>query len=280
MERPGYEMVQAAAAFVRDRVTLDEGPIVGVVLGSGLGAFADQLDNAVAIGYAEIPHFPQSSVQGHRSRLVVGKLGDTTALVMQGRVHMYEGYSPQQVVFPVRVLMALGARAVIITNSAGGLGDGMSPGDLMLIEDHINLSGQNPLTGANEEKLGVRFPDMSDTYARRLREEAQRVGEKLGVALKQGIYVGLLGPSYETPAEIRMFKALGAHSVGMSTVPEAIACAHAEVPVLGISCITNLAAGISAQPLSHAEVQETADRVRESFVTLLRSLVPAVAKAA
>jgi len=279
VDRPGYEQVQAAAAFVRDRAAIGDQPAIGVVLGSGLGAFADELEAPVAIPYAEIPHFPQGSVKGHRSRLVIGRAGGTTALVMQGRVHMYEGFTPQQVVFPVRVLHALGARAVIVTNSAGGLGEGLEPGDLMLIEDHINLSGCNPLVGDNDDRLGVRFPDMSDTYAARLREVATRIGEDLGVALKRGIYVGLLGPSYETPAEIRMFSTLGAHSVGMSTVPEAIACAHAGVPVLGISCITNFAAGISPQPLSHDEVQETADRVTAQFVALLRALVPAVTTA-
>ncbi|MFH1808981.1 MAG: purine-nucleoside phosphorylase [Pseudomonadota bacterium] len=276
MDSPGYEQIAAAAAFVRERISLPPGPRVGVVLGSGLGAFADQLDKAQALAYAEIPHFPQGSVSGHKSQLVVGSLGGTTALVMQGRVHMYEGYSPQQVVFPVRVLMELGARVLILTNAAGGLGDGLQPGDLMLIRDHINLSSHNPLVGANDDRLGPRFPDMSDTYSRALRELASKVAARRGLALKSGVYLGLLGPSYETPAEIRMFQRWGVDAVGMSTVPEAIACGHRGVPVLGISCITNLAAGISSQPLNHDEVKETADRVTSAFVGLLQDLVPEV----
>jgi len=279
VERLGFEQIQAAAAFVRDRVKLPAGPTVGVVLGSGLGAFADQLGDGQAVAYAEIPHFPEGSVSGHRSRLVVGRLGPATAIVMQGRVHQYEGFSAEQVVFPVRVLAALGAQAMIITNAAGGIGADMQPGDLMLIEDHVNLSGRNPLVGTNDERLGPRFPDMSDAYARRLRTVAEQVSVDCKIPLKRGIYLGLLGPSYETPAEIRMFKLLGADAVGMSTVPEVIACAHARIPVLGISCITNLAAGISQQPLSHDEVKQTADRVTGQFVALLRALVPALAAA-
>lgn len=279
MDTPGYEQIAAAAAFVRERITLPAGPRVGVVLGSGLGAFADQLTQPQSLSYAEIPHFPQGSVSGHRSRLVVGSLGGVTALVMQGRVHMYEGFTPQQVVFPVRVLMELGARAMVLTNAAGGLGEGLAPGDLMLIRDHVNFSGRNPLCGANDERLGPRFPDMSDTYALRLRELAQQVASRQGLALKSGVYLGLLGPSYETPAEIRVFQRLGVDAVGMSTVPEAIACGHRGVPVLGISCITNLAAGISQQPLDHDEVKQTADRVTSAFVGLLRDLVPEVGRA-
>jgi purine-nucleoside phosphorylase len=195
-------------------------------------------------------------------------------------VHQYEGFSAEQVVFPVRVLVALGAQAMIITNAAGAIGDGLQPGDLMLIEDHINLSGRNPLVGANDERLGPRFPDLSDAYSSRLRTSAEQIGAEHGIALKRGIYVGLLGPSYETPAEIRMFKRVGADAVGMSTVPEVIACAHARVPVLGISCITNLAAGISQQPLSHDEVKETASRVERQFVSYMAALVERLGEAA
>ncbi|MBN2359790.1 MAG: purine-nucleoside phosphorylase, partial [Deltaproteobacteria bacterium] len=201
MEQLGFEQIQAAASFVRDRIALPAGPTVGIILGSGLGAFADQLESAQTVAYAEIPHFPEGSVSGHRSQLVVGRCGTAGALIMQGRVHQYEGFTPEQVVFPARVLIALGARAMIITNAAGGIGDGMQPGDLMLIDDHINLSGRNPLVGANDERLGPRFPDLSDAYSRRLREIAVRIGAERGIALKRGVYVGLLGPSYETPAE-------------------------------------------------------------------------------
>ncbi len=270
----GFEQIQAAAAFVRDRVQMPQGELVGVVLGSGLGAFADSIQNGQHVPYAQIPHFPEGKVSGHASRLVIGEIDGVGVLAMQGRVHMYEGFRPDEVVFPVRVLHALGTKTMVITNAAGGMGEGLSPGDLMLIRDHINLSGRNPLVGHNDERLGPRFPDMSDTYTRALRERVQAVAAENDISLKQGVYLGLLGPSYETPAEIRFYQKLGVDAVGMSTVPEAIACAHAGVPVLGISCITNYAAGIIDQPLSHAEVKETADRVTEQFVQLLRASIP------
>lgn len=274
MTQLGYEQIHAAAAFIRDRVSMPQGPLVGVILGSGLGAFADALDDAQAISYAEIPHFPEGQVSGHASRLVIGRIDGVGVLAMQGRVHMYEGFSPSEVVFPVRVLHALGAQKMVVTNAAGGMGQGLAPGDLMLITDHINLSARNPLVGGNDARLGPRFPDMSDTYAKALRQRVLGLANELGIGLKQGVYLGLLGPSYETPAEIRFYQQLGVDAVGMSTVPEAIACAHAGVPVLGISCITNYAAGIIDQPLSHAEVKETADRVTEQFVRLLRASIP------
>lgn len=274
MTELGFEQIQAAAAFIRDRTTLPSGDLVGVILGSGLGAFADSIENAQAVAYAQIPHFPEGKVSGHASRLVVGQIGDVAVLAMQGRVHMYEGFRPDEVVFPVRVLHALGAKIMVITNAAGGMGEGLTPGDLMLISDHINLSGRNPLVGGNDERLGPRFPDMSNTYSKTLREKVLQVAANQSLSLKQGVYLGLLGPSYETPAEIHFYQKLGVDAVGMSTVPEAIVCAHAGVPVLGISCITNYAAGIIDQPLSHAEVKETADRVTEQFVQLLRASIP------
>lgn len=277
VENPGYEQILAAASFIKDRLAVPTQGAVGVVLGSGLGAFADELSEPQFLPYAEIPHFPQGSVSGHSSRLVLGKVGQTPVLAMQGRVHMYEGYTPQQVVLPVRVLMMLGVKVLIITNAAGGISSDLAPGDLMLIADHLNLSCRNPLVGDNDERMGPRFPDMSDTYAKRLREIAQQVAEQQQIELKSGVYAGLLGPSYETPAEIRMLGVMGANAVGMSTVPEVIACGHGGAAVLGISCITNLAAGISQTPLDHAEVKETADRVRADFVRLLHNLVPAIA---
>lgn len=270
----GFEQIQAAAAYVRDRIRIPSGELVGVILGSGLGAFADSIQDAQSVSYAQIPHFPEGQVSGHASRLVVGQIDGIGVLAMQGRVHMYEGFRPDEVVFPVRVLHALGAKTMVITNAAGGMGEGLTPGDLMLISDHINLSGRNPLVGGNDERLGPRFPDMSDTYSKALREKVLQLAAEQDMSLKQGVYLGLLGPSYETPAEIRFYRQLGVDAVGMSTVPEAIACAHAGVPVLGISCITNYAAGIIDQPLSHAEVKETADRVTEQFVQLLMASIP------
>ena len=277
-----YAEISAAAAAVRDRLGFGADDVVakvGVVLGSGLGPVADRIlaEGGVAVPYGAIPHFPTSSVEGHKGQLVFGRVEGTPVLLMQGRVHRYEGWSPAQVAFPTRVLMALGARSLLLTNAAGGLGDGMQPGDLMLISDHINLTGNNPLVGANDEAMGPRFPDMSDTYSARLRELAKSFGQELGIRLREGVYAGMLGPSYETPAEVRMVKILGAEAVGMSTVYEAIAAAHQGAQVLGISCITNLAAGISAHALSHEEVKETAQRVEADFSSLVLRLVPALA---
>ncbi|MBI1944321.1 MAG: purine-nucleoside phosphorylase [Deltaproteobacteria bacterium] len=282
MHSTGHPQVQAAAAFARDRLgERGEGAVatVGVVLGSGLGHVADVVvDNGgAAVEYGTIPHFPTSSVEGHKGRLVAGSVGGARVLLMQGRVHRYEGYTAAQVVFPVRVLHALGVRRLIVTNAAGGIGDGFVPGDLMLIEDHLNLTGDNPLVGANDARFGPRFPDMSDAYSARLREEADKVAAERSLALRRGVYAGLLGPSYETPAEIRMLKTLGAHAVGMSTVHEVIAANHLGTEVLGISCITNLAAGISKVKLSHDEVKETADRVGQAFSGLVLQLIPRLA---
>ncbi len=278
----GHAQVQAAADAARDKLRVAAGAeaaAVGVVLGSGLGSVADGVldTGGAAVEYGHLPHFPVSSVEGHRGRLVLGRVKDTPVLLMQGRVHRYEGYPASSVVFPVRVLHALGVNKLVVTNAAGGLGDGMKPGDLMVIEDHINLTGDNPLVGNNDERFGPRFPDMSDAYAARLRAVAADVGKARGLSLARGVYAGLLGPSYETPAEIRMLRTLGAHAVGMSTVLEVIAANHLGMEVLGISCITNLAAGISATKLSHDEVKETATRVERAFSGLVLDLVPRLA---
>jgi purine-nucleoside phosphorylase len=252
-------------------------PAVGVVLGSGLGAFANRLEDSRRMPYAAIPHFPVSRVVGHAGELVAGLCGGVSVAVLSGRVHYYEGWSISDVVFAVRVLARLGAHAVVLTNAAGGINEGFSPGNLMLISDHINAMGANPLFGANDEELGPRFPDMSEVYSLELRSRARDAARDLGLALREGVYVGLSGPSYETPAEIRMWRTLGADAVGMSTVPESIALRHMGVAVLGVSCITNMAAGILARPLDHQEVLETTRRVGEDFIALLEAVVPRLA---
>jgi purine-nucleoside phosphorylase len=274
-----YTHIEAAAAAARDRLGVAAGEAaapVGVVLGSGLGPLADEVlaEGGSAIEYEAIPHFPRSSVEGHKGRLVRGTLDGVPALFMQGRVHGYEGYTAAEVAFPIRVLKALGVKRLLLTNAAGGCGEGMVPGTLMLISDHLNLTGANPLTGHNDDRLGPRFPDMSSTYTPALRAMAKEVAKSLDVALAEGVYAGLNGPTYETPAEIRMLQTLGAHAVGMSTVFEAIAAAHGGVDVVGISCITNLAAGIGTEPLSHDEVKETAARVHDAFSRLVRAIIP------
>lgn len=271
-----YDLLQSAVAAVRERCSLQ--PKVGIILGSGLGAFADALENKVAISYGDLPNFPTSSVAGHAGRLVVGTLGDAPIVAMQGRVHMYEGYTPQEVAFPARVLCALGIDSLVVTNAAGGINGSFKAGDLMLISDHVNLSGRNPLVGANDERLGPRFPDMSHAYDPDLCDILRKTAAKLETPLQEGVYVWLSGPTYETPAEIRMLRTLGIDAVGMSTVPETIVANHMGVRVVGISCITNLAAGISKVPLSHAEVSETANRVRDRFTNLLAHFLPAIAQ--
>ena len=274
---PGYAHVQAAAAAVADRFrTALPTATVGVVLGSGLGAVADAIleNGGQTISFGDIPHFPTSSVEGHKGRLVFGVVDGVPVLLMQGRVHRYEGYAAAAVVFPVRVLHALGVKKLVVTNAAGGLGDGFAAGDLMIIEDHLNLTGDNPLAGKNDERFGVRFPDMSEAYSKRLRQLADDVASERGLKLQRGVYAGVLGPSYETPAEIRMFKTMGASAVGMSTVHEVIAASHLGVEVLGISCITNLASGISATKLSHEEVKDTATSVEAAFTGLILGVLP------
>lgn len=268
------EQVEEAAAWIRGRT--DARPEIGLILGSGLGVLAEAMKGATAIPYREIPHFPVSTVAGHAGELVVGEAAGRPVLLMNGRFHLYEGYPAQSVAFPVRVMKALGVHTLVVTNAAGGINTSFQPGDLMLIEDHLNLTGQNPLVGPNDESIGPRFPDMSEAYSARLRELARAVAEQQGLRLVSGVYAGLLGPSYETPAEIRMLRALGADAVGMSTVTEVIAARHAGLEVAGISCISNMAAGILPQPLSHREVMETAERVKERFLGLITGLLPRI----
>ncbi|HUA14372.1 MAG TPA: purine-nucleoside phosphorylase [Verrucomicrobiae bacterium] len=267
-----YTSAEAAAQLIQSRTSLRPG--IGLVLGSGLGAFADSLTDAVRVPYAEIPSFPQSTAIGHAGRMVVGKAGSVAVVAMQGRVHLYEGYSAQQVAFPIRVFGRMGVRAVILTNAAGGINLSYSQGALVLIRDHINLQGTNPLVGANDDRFGARFPDMTQAYSRPYRKIAQDEGGKLGITLHEGVYAGLLGPSYETPAEIEYLRRIGADLVGMSTVAETITARHVGIEVLAISCVTNMAAGILDQPLSHAEVMETGERVRTTFEALLRAVLP------
>jgi len=261
------------------RKVRDASPRVGLVLGSGLGAFAGNLSDPVAIPYAGIPNFPVSTgVVGHAGELVLGSTGGTPVAVLSGRIHFYEGRPIQDTVFPVRTLARLGVKAVVLTNAAGGVRRTFRPGDLMLISDHINGFGTNPLVGLNEEGLGPRFPDMTAVYDPALRRLARSASRQVRVPLKEGVYIGLHGPSYETPAEIRAIRRLGADAVGMSTVPEAIALRHAGARVLGISTITNMAAGILKKPLEHTEVLETTQRVGARFVKLLTALVPRIAE--
>ncbi|MGB2604726.1 MAG: purine-nucleoside phosphorylase [Candidatus Sulfotelmatobacter sp.] len=251
-------------------------PRIGLVLGSGLGGFADSLTNAVRIPFSEIPAFPRSTAIGHAGQLVIGNVDPVAVAVMQGRVHLYEGYSVQQVAFPMRVFSRMGIRAVILTNAAGGINLNYQQGALVLIRDHINLQGVNPLTGPNDEGFGVRFPDMTHAYAKDYRAIAQEEAGRLGMTLHEGVYAALLGPSYETPAEINYLRTIGADLVGMSTVAEVITARHTGIKVLAISCVTNMAAGILDQPLSHQEVMETGERVKTSFEALLRAILPRI----
>jgi purine-nucleoside phosphorylase len=246
---------------------------VGVVLGSGLGAFADALDRAVSTPYSEIPGWPASTAVGHAGKLVTGKMGATEVIVLAGRAHLYEGYTGQQVTFGIRELARRGVRSVVLTNAAGAVNVDHQPGDLVLISDHINLLGTNPLTGPNDDSLGPRFPDMSEAYSREYREIARQEGLECGLKLRDGIYAAVPGPSYETPAEIRYLRTIGADLVGMSTVPETIAANHLGMKVLAISCVTNMAAGILPQKLSHKEVMETGERVKDTLVNLLRRVM-------
>ena len=282
-----YDQVAEAAAYLKSRLesTLDSGlrPRVGIVLGSGLGAAAEAVSDAVIVPYGEIPHFPQSTVAGHSGRIVAGLLGGAPVAIMQGRVHYYEGYSPAQVTFPLRVLGMLGIRAVVLTNAAGGIKEGYRVGQLVALGDHINMMRWNPLIGPNEARFairagaGQRFFDMTEAYSKTLRGLAKAAAAEEGFALEEGVYLATPGPSFETPAEIRAFRALGATLVGMSTVPETIVARHMGIQVLGISCVTNLAAGLGDQPLSHEEVFETGRQVEARLASLLVRLAPRIA---
>lgn len=270
MQAP-YEQVHEAAAFVRERI--GEIPVAAIVLGSGLGSFADSLEDAVVVPYETIPHWPPVGVVGHAGRLVAGTARGRRVLALSGRVHLYEGYDPGIVTFAVRVVGAIGVKVLVLTNAAGGINTRFTAGALMVIDDHINLQGTNPLAGPNDPRVGRRFPDMSEVYSLRLRRLAVEAARAAGVPLEHGIYIGDLGPSYETPAEIRAFRTLGGDAVGMSTVLEAIVARHIGIEVLGLSCISNMAAGILPQPLTEEEVLETTGRVRASFIALLEGIV-------
>lgn len=267
-----YERAEHAARTIRSH--FDEDVRNAVVLGSGLGAFADDLEDAVPISYDEIPGFARSTVEGHAGRLVLGHVEGTPVATMQGRFHFYEGYSLEEVTFPIRVFGLLGIKSLLLTNAAGGINIEFDQGALMVISDHLNLMCTNPLLGPHDKRFGTRFPDMSEIYARDFQEIAVEEARAMGLELRRGIYAALSGPSYETPAEVRMLRTLGADAVGMSTVPEAIVARQMGVKVLGISCITNLAAGVIDQPINHEEVIETGARVRETFKNLLRRLIP------
>jgi purine-nucleoside phosphorylase len=269
------QRLDEAARLVQGRTTLR--PAIGAVLGSGLGAFADALEDSTSIPFDQIPHFPASTVAGHSGALVLGRSGRVQVAVMKGRVHHYEGYTLDEVVFPVRVLGRLGVRTLVVTNAAGAINPAFRPGELMILEDHINLLG-NPLIGPNDEALGPRFFDMSEAYDRHLRDAAARACAATGVTCHRGVYVAMTGPSYETPAEIRMARAMGADAVGMSTVPEVIAARHMGVRVLGLSCLTNMAAGVTDRRLDHREVLETGERVKTALVEVLSRVVAAVAE--
>jgi len=266
-----YARVEEAAAVVRDRCGVL--PATAVVLGSGLGDFADQLRDPVAFEYGDIPHWPRSNVIGHTGRLVIGVVAGRRIAALAGRAHVYEGHEAGAAAFATRVMGRLGVREIILTNAAGGINTSFAPGALMVIDDHINLLGTNPLMGPNDERFGPRFPDMTEVYSRRLRAFAHEAARAAGVPLSRGVYVAVHGPSYETPAEIRFLRTIGADAVGMSTVPEAIAARHMGMEVLGVSCITNMAAGVLPQPLDHDEVLETARRVRGSFIALLEGII-------
>jgi len=272
--KPSQDFVRAerAAKFILAKTKLR--PRIGVVLGSGLGAFANELAGAARIDYKIIPHFPRSTAIGHAGRMVIGKVGDVPVAAMQGRVHLYEGYTQHEVIFPMRVMSRMGIRAALITNAAGGINLQFKQGCLVVLRDHINLQGTNPLIGPNEERFGVRFPDMTQVYWKSYQDVALQEGKRLGVEMAHGVYAALTGPSYETPAEIRYLRVIGADLVGMSTVPEVIAAAHLGIRVLGISCVTNMAAGILDQPITTEEVLETGERVKADFVALLRAVIP------
>ena len=266
-----YDRVEASAAMVRSRCSAL--PETAIVLGSGLGDFAGTLADAITMPYGDLPYWPASRVVGHEGQLVIGNVGGTRVAALSGRVHFYEGHDLGTIVFATRVMGRIGVRRLILTNAAGGINTGFAQGALMIIDDHINMLGSNPLIGMNDDRFGTRFPDMSAVYSARLRRIADDAARAKGVPVSHGIYIAVHGPSYETPAEIRFFRTIGADAVGMSTVPEAIAARHMGIEVLGISCITNMAAGVLPQPLVHDEVMETARRVRGSFIALLEGIV-------
>jgi purine-nucleoside phosphorylase len=272
-----FDRAEAAAKFIQKQTTLR--PKIALVLGSGLGAFGDEFASATKIPYARIPHYPRSTAIGHAGQLVLGKVGSVAVAAMQGRVHLYEGYSAQQVAFPIRVFARMGVKAVILTNAAGGINLSYSQGALVALRDHINLQGANPLIGPNDDRFGPRFPDMTHAYDSEFRRFVAEAGKKLNLNLHEGVYLALAGPNYETPSEIHTFRALGADLVGMSTVPEVLAARHSGLRVLGISCVTNMAAGVTGAVLTAEEVLETGARVKNDFIALLKAVIPGIAEA-
>jgi purine-nucleoside phosphorylase len=280
IELDQYSRAELAAEYVCKKLETKKNlgiPKIAIVLGSGLGDFANDLQDSVLIPYSEIPHFPQSTAVGHAGKMVIGKLGELTIAAMQGRVHQYEGYNVKQAAFPVRVFGRLGLKAVILTNAAGGINPSYGQGALVLMTDHINLQGANPLTGPNEERFGPRFPDLTEAYDKQFRNFAKEEATRLDIKLHEGVYAALAGPSYETPAEIRYLRTIGADLVGMSTVPEVIVARHMGIRVLAISCVTNMAAGLSGETINHEEVLETGRRVRGIFLKLLTAVMPRIA---
>lgn len=265
------QKIKEAAAYISNKAGMKLE--IGLILGSGLGVLADLIERPVVVDYSVIPHFPVSTVEGHAGELVIGNIKGKNVLIMKGRFHAYEGYGAETVSFPVRVMKELGIQTLIVTNAAGGINTEYQVADLMVISDHLNLTYRNPLIGPNDNELGVRFPDMSEAYSRRLRKLAHQVAESQNFTLREGVYAGLLGPSYETPAEIRMLRTLGADAVGMSTVPEVIVARHSGIEVLGFSCISNMASGILDQPLSHDEVMETTEKAKPKFMKLVLGII-------
>ncbi|MCL6458686.1 MAG: purine-nucleoside phosphorylase [Gorillibacterium sp.] len=266
------DKIAKATEFIKAKAAIQ--PTIGLILGSGLGILAELIEEPTIIPYGDIPYFPVSTVEGHAGELVLGQIKGQSVVMMKGRFHTYEGYGAELVSFPIRVMKKLGVKTLLVTNAAGGINESFDVGDLMLITDHINFMFMNPLIGPNESELGVRFPDMSEAYSRRLRAVAEAAAATVGLRLRTGVYAGMQGPSYETPAEIRMLRVLGADAVGMSTVPEVTAARHAGIEVLGFSCISNMAAGILDQPLAHAEVMAAADKVKDQFLGLILAIIP------
>jgi len=271
-----FEQATRAAKFILSKTKLR--PKIALILGSGLGAFADEFANATRIPYKKIPHFPQSTAIGHAGQLVIGNVGDIPVVGMQGRVHLYEGYTAKQVAFPIRVFQRAGIKAAVITNAAGGINLSYSRGALVALRDHINYQAANPLIGPNDDRFGPRFPDMTHAYDKDFRKFVAEEGNRLKLNLHEGVYLALQGPNYETPAEIHAFRALGADLVGMSTVPEVLAARHSQMRVLGISCVTNMAAGVTGEALTAEEVFETGARVKNDFIALLKAVIPRIAQ--
>lgn len=265
------KMIDEASTYIQKRILSE--PSIGLVLGSGLGVLADDITDATIISYEDIPHFPVSTVSGHEGRLVIGMLEEKQVIAMQGRFHFYEGYSMEEVTFPIQVMKALGVESLLITNAAGGINKEFIPGDLMIIHDHINQTGTNPLIGPNDDEVGPRFPDMSEVYNKMYINHVLHTSKELNIPVKTGVYIGNSGPTYETPAEIKMLRSFGGDAVGMSTVPEAIVAKHIGLEILGISCITNMAAGILDEPLSHADVIKTAQKAQNHFIKLIRQVI-------